>query len=370
LYDISLFGPYGAGNIGDDAILQALLERHFDAEKQCLAIITEDSLTTARHIHTAFLVNRCETNMMINTIRRSRGLLIAGGTMISDSQGMDFPFGYSNATLDTVRRYNKPHAMMGVGMNTVTTREGVDFFRKWYDRVIVFTVRDDYCGNVLLDQGISQDRIVIAADPVFGWSFQRKITEEMEALLQNISQHPYKIAVNVTNEEWQSQKQLYSEIARCCDWLMKRLDVQIVFFASDCRAEEQFDSAAIDFTMKQMSERAFVLSALNYKPVELASFLGHFDIVLSMRMHPLIFGALCDAVPVGIIRQQKMVRVLEEIGCEPNVYANSVTAAQLFELCNARLKDLPSLRMSMRRQLKLLSERELNNRRAVEAMLD
>lgn len=367
-YDFSLFGPYGAGNIGDDGILEALIARHFDPGKQRLAILTENPEATSRHVNLSHLIARTDNVELRNMVRKSKGMLIAGGTMISDLQGMGFPFGYSKATLKAIRDFNKPHAMMGIGINSVTSLEGIRFFQTWYDQVEVFTVRDDHCGNVLLDLGISQDRIVIAADPVFGWTPQSVMHKLMHDIIGKINNYPVKIAVNVTHEEWRTKKSLYTELASCCDLLTQRLGAAVVFFASDCRLEDSFDSAAIQVTRAQMLEPALVLPPENFKPAELATFLSHFDIVLSMRMHPLIFGALGGAVPVGIIRQPKMVRVLSEMGFEPDIHAETATTAQLFEVCHTALENLTSFRCSMRVKLDLLAERELLNRKAIEAV--
>lgn len=367
LHDVCLFGPYGAGNIGDDAILQSLIARHFNPQEQRLAIVTEATQATARHIRSAHLVCRRDKDVMATAVQKSRGILLGGGTMISDCQGMGFPFHHSQAMLEMARQFGKPHAAMGIGVNPVMTPEGKAFFRTWYDRIEVFAVRDDYCANVLLDLGVSQERIVVAADPVFGWTPPQELAEPMPEILQTLSPERYKVAVNVTHEEWRDGKSLYTEIANCCDELICRLGATVVFFASDCRMQDPYDWAAIRATVGQMKESACLLPARNYAPAELATFLGRFDVVLSMRMHPLIMGALGGAVPIGIIRQRKMMRVLEEMG-GGEASAKSVKAEPLFELCRTRLENAPAVRADMKRKLKHLAGRELNNRRAAEVV--
>jgi polysaccharide pyruvyl transferase WcaK-like protein len=129
-----------------------------------------------------------------------------------------------------------------------------------------------------------------------------------------------------------------------------------------------YDSAAIRATVGHMRENALVLPGLNYKPSELATFLGRFHIVLSMRVHPLILGALGSALPVGIIRQPKMTRVLDEMGFELNVQAESAVGDEMYELCRHRFSDLASLRLKMKGRLAFLAERELGNRRAMQCL--
>lgn len=365
-YDYTLFGPYGAGNIGDDAILDALLSRHFDVRRQQLSIITENPEATRRHIAAAHLVARKDRVSWEAAARRSGGIVLAGGTMISDLQGMGFPFGYSKPLLELIRNNRTPHAMMGVGINSVEKEEGKAFFRHWYQGVELFTVRDDHCANVLLHLGVRQERIVVAADPVFGWRPPAELAVEMDAILAQMEGHPCSVAVNVTHEEWRGRKELYSEVANCCDRLIREMGAGIVFFSSDCRPGNPYDSAAIRATVSHMREKAMVLPGLNYKPSELATFLGRFHIVLSMRMHPLILGALGSALPVGIIRQPKMTRVLDEMGFELNVQAESAAADEMFELCRHRFSNLTSLRVKMKGRLAILAERELRNRRALE----
>lgn len=367
-YDYTLFGPYGAGNIGDDAILDALLSRHFDLRRQRLSIITESPEATRRHVSAAHLLARKDFAAWEIAVRRSAGILLAGGTMISDLQGMRFPFGYSKPLLELARNNRKPHAMMGVGVNSVETAEGKEFFRRLYQNVDVFTVRDDHCANALLNLGVPQDRIAVAADPVFGWRPPEELAREMDAVLAQVGGHPCLVAVNVTHEEWRSRKELYSEVASCCDRLIREMGAGIVFFASDCRRDDPYDSAAIRATIGQMREKALVLPGLNYKPSELATFLGRFHIVLSMRMHPLIFGALGSALPVGIIRQPKMTRVLDEMGFAQNVQAETALADEVFELCRHRFSNLASLRQQMKGRLAILAEREMKNRKALECL--
>lgn len=365
-YDCTLFGPYGAGNIGDDAILESLLGRHFDMRRQRLAIITENTEATRRHVANVHLSARKDRGAWGATVRKSRGVLLAGGTMISDLQGMGFPFGYSKPLLEFVQERRIPHAMMGVGVNTVETPEGKEFFRRWYKDVALFTVRDDYCADVLHGLGIAPERIVVAADPVYGWRPSAELTPEMEALVEIVHTHPCAIAVNVTHEEWRGQTSLYKAVAKCCNRLAGELGAAIVYFASDCRQEDNYDAAAIQVTAGQMREQYAVLPCRNYKPSELAAFLSHFSVVLSMRMHPLILGALGGAIPAGIVRQPKMTRVLDEICPGPHVHAETATADEMFERCRFRLADLPAMRLQLEKRLAVLAERELLNRRALE----
>lgn len=367
-YACALFGPYGAGNIGDDAILESLLSRHFDVGRQRLSIITEDPAATRRHVSGANLVARADRAAWTRALRESGGVLLAGGTMISDSQGMEFPFGYSKPILEILLRYGVPHAMMGIGINSVTTPEGRDFFRHWYGRAKVFAVRDEHCANVLLDLGVRQEDIVVAADPVFAWRPPERLAPEMLPLREEMRSRPFSMAVNVTHEEWKDRGALYSEVARCCDRLARETGAGIVFFASDCRPGDRYDAAAIAVTVRQMREKCFVLPCANYRPAELASFLGGFSLVLSMRMHPLILGALGSAIPVGIIRQPKMQRVLDEVCGGPQIRAETAAAEEMYELCRERLSNLPSLKLEMKKNMAALSDRELNNRLALKAV--
>lgn len=365
-YDYTLFGPYGAGNIGDDAILESLLSRHFDVRRQRLAIITENKEATRRHIPNVHLSAREDRGAWKATVGKSSGVLLAGGTMISDFQGMGFPFGYSRPLLEFVQARRIPHAMMGVGANTVETQEGKDFFRRWYKDVALFAVRDDRCADVLHGLGIGQERIVIAADPVYGWHPSAELAPEMEALAGIVHAHPCAVAVNVTHEEWRGQASLYKAVARCCDRLAGELGAAIVYFASDCRPGDHYDAAAIQVAAGHMREQHVVLPCRNYKPSELAAFLSHFSVVLSMRMHPLILGALGGAIPAGIVRQPKMTRVLDEICPGPHVHAETATADEMFDQCRFRLADLSAMRLQLEKRLAVLAERELLNRRALE----
>ena len=366
--EFGLFGPYGAGNIGDDAVLEALLARHFDPERQRLAIISENAGQTARHVRRAQLATRSDILEAAAAVRSARAWLIAGGTMISDYQGLGFPFRYTRPLLESLRRCRKPHAMMGVGVNSVTTPAGRAFFRKYYDRVALFSVRDDHCGNALLDLGIAPDRIVVAADPVFAWQPARELAEGMEGLLEAAAGAACRIAVNVTHEEWRQQASLYEAVARCCDRLQTELGAAVVFFAADCRPGPAFDPAAIETATRRMRQSALCLPARNYRPAELATFLGRFDLVLSMRMHPLLLGALGGAVPVGVVRQPKMVRVLEEVGAGARLAAEALAAEPLFEACRHCLQTLPRQRALLQERLAMLARREAANRQAIAAV--
>ena len=66
------------------------------------------------------------------------------------------------------------------------------------------------------------------------------------------------------------------------------------------------------FVAEKMSENAYILDK-RYTPTQILGIIGRFDIMLSMRLHSLIFAAVQNVPMMGIIYDPKIEYYLKEL---------------------------------------------------------
>ena len=115
-------------------------------------------------------------------------------------------------------------------------------------------------------------------------------------------------------------------LANAADFMIDRLDAEVVFFPMERRA---FDAQHSHGVVGQMSHahRATVLKR-DYTPGQILSLLEHFDFTVGMRLHFLIFSALANVPFVGLPYASKVAGFLEELKLQSPVLEH-VSAGQL-----------------------------------------
>ncbi|SMB88457.1 polysaccharide pyruvyl transferase CsaB [Desulfonispora thiosulfatigenes DSM 11270] len=175
------------------------------------------------------------------------------------------------------------------------------------NKVAAITVRDTESKKDLEDMKIKQE-IILAADPVLG--------NEAEEIDENIGQELLELAnvdinkklLAVSLREWPVERENYEAIARTCDHFAAE-GWEIIFlpmhFPDDISAGRE--------VLKEMKEEAVLLKQ-NYSPYETLCILKKCDLIVSMRLHALIMGAVVQKPIVAISYDPKIDSFMQSLG--------------------------------------------------------
>lgn len=168
---IGIIGNYGATNVGDDAILSAILRLHRDVE---WTVFSADPETTKKqfNVKAAPLFPCGFRSLFRHGFRRSLralksvdAVVLGGGGLFQDSRPVACVLWAWQ--LWWVRWFNKPLFVYATGVGPLKTRFGRFLTHLSYRDAQVITVRDEQSRALLRELGLTEGEIHVTADPSF-----------------------------------------------------------------------------------------------------------------------------------------------------------------------------------------------------------
>ncbi len=221
------------------------------------------------------------------------------------------------------------------------------------NRVNLITVRDRGSLDELRRLKITVPKIFCTADPVLALNpvplnFGKKILE-LHAV--NIESAP-KIGVAVRH--WIDWDKCRNEIAAALDMLVEKISAQIIFipmhFPEDVKAAK---------SIVEIMKNPCTLIEEELLTAESLSLIGCLDVLISIRLHALIFAGVMGIPMLGISYDPKIGRFLDSINEKPLGNLQDVTADKIFAETVKRLE--ANKTFHNRSQLANLRELSLKN---------
>jgi len=320
---------YGFGNIGDDAILQGII-------KILKTLPSNPKITIAvKHgvklpfldpdIHVAESFNFEEAK---RSIANSDCLLVGGGTMVGDELGLQFPLAYNIERILYSKKCSKRIVLFGIGANKLTTRNGKLLAKMMINHSGLITLRDLESLKVCKRLSTNQENIFQTADPAF--LLEPKETGRSRGIKDIIRSKGKTIGINVVNEVWANKKEYKMAIATTCNTLAVE-GYYPIFFSNEIRSGPFYDHEANKETASLLSCDYTILEPTYYSPEEMIDIISAFDMVLSMRMHGLIFASIARVPFATISRIDKVDNFMNQFGLKSSGTIDTTTSNRILE---------------------------------------
>lgn len=331
---------YGAGNIGDDAVLVgivAALRQTFPG-----AMISAGSYDGAAIAGIAGVdrwVNGRQIAEMSDAIAEHDGLIIGGGTMIGDELGETYPVKFNAMLAASTAVRGRPVMMFGVGANRLRNANVIASARLLLSLCSAVTTRDRASYDVCIELGATPSTTALAGDPAF--VVQPAGTERLDAAIASLKMGPTErfFGVNVVNESWTHCSEYKQAIAQACDILSERYGYTPVFFCNEIREGDFGDRAANIHTAAMMRRPSKMLPNIYLSPQEMAGFLQRCEFVIAMRMHALIFSAIAGIPFASIARIDKVDNFMHECGLRASGSVDHCHAENIVDDIVTRMAD-------------------------------
>jgi polysaccharide pyruvyl transferase CsaB len=309
---IGISGSYGGLNLGDEAILQAIItELRRDVPGVELVVFSRNAGDTRQrhsveHAVDTRRISRSEARSIVSELDL---LILGGGGILFDDDAEH----YVREVFLAIET-NTPVLVYAISVGPLTMRRTRELVRDALQHVTVLTVRERHSQQLLDDIGVLQ-RAELVADPAL------LIAPEplsLDVILRNEAIDPDAtlIAFSV-REPGPAAPDLevakyHQLIANTADYLVDRLDAEVVFFPLERHVSDVQHSHGVVAQMRH-AHCATVLRR-EYRPGQLVSLLQHFDFAIGMRLHFLIFSALADLPMVALPYASKVRGFLDELG--------------------------------------------------------
>jgi polysaccharide pyruvyl transferase CsaB len=311
-YRIGISGSYGGMNLGDEAILEAILSELAATVTSDITVFSrnpEDTLL--RHGIARALDARSLTRREIAQVIGELDLLVLGGGGILYDQD-------AQAYLREVTIANElgiPVFVYAISAGPLTTEASRRAVREGLNGAgpMIITVRDKLALRLLEDVGVTRE-IHLTADPAFLLEPENLAPDTLEAegvefdrpLVGFSVREPGPAAPDIEPDDY------YALLANAADFIIERYDANVVFVPME-KTDVQHSHAVVAH-MKN-AERAEILRR-EYSPRQILDFVGRFEFAVGMRLHFLIFAALQGTPFASLPYASKVSGLLEDLGMD------------------------------------------------------
>lgn len=297
-------GYHGFGNIGDEAILKAMLAEFNKMDREIeLTVLSQRPEETSKNFDVN-TVDRSSIFKVIKTIYQSDILISGGGSLLQESTGRlsiyYYLFIYFVAMI-----FKKKIIIFSHGIGPIYRRRSKKLVQFVFNRASCISVRDKYSKEELISYGVKPYRIDVTADPVISFKkFGSKIGYELFHSYGNFDPNLPTIGFAVKGSK---VKDVSDDFVKVINGL-KETPCNIVLIPFHY-------SEDLSLIEKIVSKSQHQLISINEKHnvSEIFSIVEAVDVLVSVRLHALIFAAVSETPMVGITYDPKIDAFLESI---------------------------------------------------------
>lgn len=275
---IVISGYYGFENIGDEAILFAIIRsvKEFDPKAELVVLSNDPQYTKEKHGVDA--VNRWNIKQVAKAVKGADFMISGGGSLFQD-QTSHKNIWYYAAVIKLARWLKKPVLVYAQGIGPVKHEKNQRLIKKLFQSVQIISVRDEHSKQALEAYGVSQP-IQIVPDPVLGIDPAGLQSEWLAG--EQIAQK--KLAVSIRS--WSHDQAYLKKVAEALDKLAAK-GYAIVLVPMHGSYDEK-TSKQLKKLMSQDANIAPSHCSINEK----MAIIKESDVLLGMRLHALIFAAI------------------------------------------------------------------------------
>lgn len=278
-------GYYGYGNLGDDAILVAisrqLRERKLPVK---LTVLSRQPEETEKD-YGLQAVNRFHPLAVFKAIQKADILISGGGSLIQDKTSTRSLL-YYLTVIRCAKLLRKPVFLFANGIGPVDRKKNCNRVRKTLKDCDMITLRDAESLETLKALGLDSPDIHVTSDPVFTLSGEEN-GQELLAYNGIPGENGF---VGVSVRRMANAEHFVKEFSAFCDKLVQR-GKTVVFFVM----QESEDMEFSEMIRQMMTEPSYLIKTPG-KPEKMLSMIREMDLLVSMRLHTIIFATI-EGVP-------------------------------------------------------------------------
>ena len=358
---VIICGAYGHGNAGDDAILKSILQsvRKLD-ELMPVTILAKNT----QSIKKRYQVNSIYTfniPKMFSAMRKSVLYINGGGTLIQNATSHRSLW-YYLFTLRLAKFLGNKVDMYGCGIGPVMGQRNIRLVKKVLERSVdTITLREEDSMAELQKFGVKKPEILLSSDPALVLTPAPE--EDAAAYLQNHGLDPNGKYLCLMLRTWYGFSDKTAAIAACADHAYQAYGLTPVFLSLNIF----HDTEAARQVTAHMKAPYHILDD-SAEPELLIAALSHMSVVVSMRLHGLIFSSLSGVPLVGVSYDPKIGSFLHYLGAGRCIGLKDVTAENLTAAVDEAVAQVPRREELRQKALRLQAVQE-ENLRAVERLL-
>ncbi|MEV3993742.1 polysaccharide pyruvyl transferase family protein [Streptomyces sp. NPDC049837] len=306
---VGVLGSYGGRNVGDEAILTAMLDRVRAGRPDARLVVFSRNPDHSRAAHPDVEVVGWEGVCRERISEHLRGLsvlVLGGGGILYDTEARRYL-----RLARTAQDLGVPLFTYALGAGPLTDEADCEWVRATLSEAAEVTVRDEESKLVLEEAGLTRP-ITVTADPALllqpgdgGDELLRAEAVPRGVRLVGMSvREPGRAAEHLDEEGY------HQLLANVGDFLVHRLDAHVVFLPME--RDDMRHAHAVVSRMAD-ADRCTVLHG-TYRPQQMLDIVRQLDLAIGMRLHFLIFAALAGIPLLPLPYAGKVFDFAQQIG--------------------------------------------------------
>ena len=346
---VVICGAYGKGNCGDNAILNAIVEQLHNIDPDLpITALSRDTRETRQcaHINAVYTFNMLKIGRLM---RRSKLYISGGGTLMQDATSTRSLLYY----LYSIRQASKNGCrvmLYGCGVGPISRPKNQERTKKTLNRYAdVISVRDIYSQDTLRELEVTKPEIHLNADPALlidpykignPYAYLHRCGIEEDKRYMMLSVRP-----------WPGFEEKIHAFAAAAEYAYRAYGLIPILYAM----EPSKDEAAAKAVAAKLHCPYLTLNA-GINGGEVLSLIQRMSLVVSMRLHTLIFASGQNVPMVGVVYDPKVSGFLDYLEQELYLPLQEVTAASLDDLIDTALAEESFATISLLRLRGLAAE--------------
>jgi polysaccharide pyruvyl transferase CsaB len=361
-FRVGISGSYGGANLGDEAILDGILTQLRQALPVEVTVFSRNAEDTLRRhkIERAVPVRNLTRKEVSAEVKNLDAFILGGGGILYDLDAETYL-----REVFLAHELGIPVMVYAVSAGPLTNPSARHAVRTALNSAAIITVRDREGYRLLEDVGVDRE-IHLTADPALLLQHHDLPLEAIKAEGVEFERHligfsvrePGPAAPDIDPEEY------YALLANAADFMVERLDGDVVFVSME-RTDIQH-SHAVAAHMRN-PQRAEVLRR-EYSAHQILGLVGHFEFVVAMRLHVLIFAAARGTPFTALPYASKVGGFLQDLGME-SPPLGSIGIGQLIARIDRSWDKRDEIRASIGRRFPALQARARETNRMLVQLL-
>lgn len=305
-YRITVCGYYGFRNTGDEAILQSIRDsiREHSGDVE-VTVLSEDPWATGER-YGCHAVNRFNVWAVLRAVHQCDVLLFGGGSLLQDRTSTR-SLVYYTSIVRVAKHAGKKVIFYANGIGPVQKEANRRRVKLAAERADIITLRDGDSAEELASMGIPREKLQVTADPAFAITPLAPDASRELLFRSGVAKDEKFIVVSV--REWPGIGDFADRMASLCDRLTKKFGCRMVFVIM----QPSHDLLLSREIRNKMREKAFLLEG-NPDACEIMGVISQAELVISVRLHTLIFAAHAVVPAVGLVYDPKVRSFLTALG--------------------------------------------------------
>ena len=353
---ILISGYHGFGNYGDEAILLAIKNNLSKSLPDVqLTVLSPNPESTASE-YGVCAINRYNPFRIFKELYHADLLISGGGSLLQDVTSTRSLL-YYLTVITAAKLLGKKVMLYANGIGPIDKPFNKWITKKVISRVDVITVREENSYTELINMNISKSKIQVTADPVF--TFYKAFEEKKSAVDQIFIQENIPLdrpLVGISVRRWTEDEDFISCMTEICDYMIEKYNVNILFIPMQMSMDLEMSRRI----QRKMKNPSYIISK-EYPIEELVHLIGRLHLMVSMRLHTLIFSGVQEIPMLGIVYDPKVTTFLEMVDQPIGMNVNKIDREAFKGQINYAFSNYDTLKNHLREKIEILYKKAKQN---------